>query len=222
MTIQEAIVHRHSIRKYKDEPLSEEHRNKLLEEISQCNTESGLHIQLITGQGDAFEGLLAHYGGFRNVHSYIALVGKNTPELDELCGYYGERIVLYAETLGLGTCWVGGTYRKNKARYVLEDGEKLCLVISVGYPAEEGHIHRNKKKEEISNITENSPAWFVQGVEYALLAPTAVNQQKFFLSYQEPVQVSISTKSGPFSKVDLGIVKYHFEIGAGSHFTWKE
>ena len=222
MTIQEAIMHRHSIRRYRDEPLSEEHRNNLLKEISLCNAESGLHIQLITNQEDAFKGLMAHYGGFRNVHNYIALVGKDTPELDELCGYYGERIVLYAETLGLGTCWVGGTYRKNKARYKLDDGEKLSLVISVGYPDEEGHVHRNKDIDKVSNVTADSPEWFVQGVKYALLAPTAVNQQKFYLKYLEPDQVNLTGKSGPFSKVDLGIVKYHFEIGAGSNFTWKE
>ncbi len=221
MTLEEAIMHRHSVRSYTAAPLQEEDRHKLEVLISQINEDSGLHIQLICGQTDAFKGLLAHYGGFRNVQNYIALIGPDTPDLEEKCGYYGEKIVLEAEMMGLGTCWVGGTYRKNKARYDLTEGEKCALIISVGYPAQEGRAHRSKKPEEVSNVTIESPAWFRKGVEYALLAPTAINQQKFYLELKDNNKVRITGKNGPFYQCDLGIVKYHFEIGAGEHFTWE-
>ena len=48
----------------------------------------------------------------------------------------------------------------------------------------------------------------------ALLAPTAINQQKFEIRLNEDDSVSFIDKGGIHSKTDLGIVKYHFEVGA--------
>ena len=57
------------------------------------------------------------------------------------------------------------------------------------------------------------PAWFKQGVKAALLAPTAMNQQKFRIILSSG-NVEIVSTGGFYSKVDLGIVKYHFELGS--------
>ena len=58
-------------------------------------------------------------------------------------------------------------------------------------------------------------------VACALLAPTAINQQKFKFSLHDGNKVSVKAGLGFYSKVDLGIVKYHFEIGAGvKNFEW--
>ena len=221
MTILEAVEKRHSVRSYKAEPLKEEDATQLKEWIKEINEESGLHIQLIENEPEAFTGLLAHYGGFKNVTSYIALVGKKTDDLDEKCGYYGEKLVLLAETIGLSTCWVGGTFKKGKAKYELNDGEKLSLVISIGYAQDEGKAHRSKTIQEVSKVDGDMPAWFEAGVVCALKAPTAINQQKFFFTLVGEDGVIAETKSGPYTKVDLGIAKYHFEIGAGKeNFRW--
>ena len=59
-----------------------------------------------------------------------------------------------------------------------------------------------------------------KGVEAALLAPTAVNQQKFYLTL-DGNKVKAKAGLGPCAKMDLGIVKYHFELGAGKeNFEW--
>ena len=59
------------------------------------------------------------------------------------------------------------------------------------------------------------PDWFKAGIEAALLAPTAVNQQKFTFTLDgDTPSVGVSA-NGPFVRLDLGIVKYHFELGSG-------
>ena len=215
MTLMEAITERRSIRKFEDRPIAPEHKEALAGKIKEINEKSGLHIQFIADRPEAFQSFLAHYGGFRNAANYIALVGKDTDALDETCGYYGEKLVLYAQMLGLSTCWVGGTFNKQKAFYEADAGEKLCLIIAIGYAAEKKGPHRSKRPEQVMEAAGDVPDWFLDGVRTALLAPTAVNQQKFTFVLKEDGTVEVKAGKGPFSRVDLGIVKYHFEIGAG-------
>ena len=144
-----AMVERHSVRSYTTQPITDPVKSQLQTFLKQCNQESGLHMQLILDEPQAFDGLLAHYGHFKNVRNYIALVGKKSDQLPEQCGYYGEKLVLFAQTLGLRTCWVGASYRKRKAAFQLEDGEKCCLVIAIGYGAEDGVPHRSKPLESV-------------------------------------------------------------------------
>lgn len=221
MTIMEAIEQRHSVRQYwEDRPLEPEQAAALREETDRCNRESGLHIQLVTGEPKAFSGRLAHYGKFSGVRNYFALIGKSGPALEETCGYYGERLVLEAQRLGLNTCWVGLTYSKVKTAYTLRAGEKLCAVIALGWGTTMGSPRKSKTPEQVSKTEGPAPEWFRRGVEAALLAPTAMNQQKFFLTLRGN-QVSARSGSGFYTKMDLGIVKYHFENGAGAErFQW--
>lgn len=221
MDITEAIKKRHSVRQYTARPLSENVISMLQEEISACNSESGLHIQLVTNEPKAFDGFMARYGKFSGVANYLAMVGKKDANLDEKCGYYGERIVLKAQQLGINTCWVAVTYSKVKSAYAVEKGEKLCLVIALGYGEIQGVPHKGKSLVEVSECSSDPPDWFKRGVEASLLAPTAMGQQKFKLILNGNT-VTAKPGSGLFTKIDLGIVKYHFEIAAGTeNFTWK-
>ena len=222
MDIKEAMKARHSVRQYKDEPISEEHIAELTDLIGRCNEESGLHMQLITDDPDCFDTFLAHYGKFKNAKNYIAVVGqKSMPDLEEKAGYYGQKIVLEAQRMGLNTCWAALTYRKIPGAFTVEKGEKLICVIALGYGKTQGKQHRSKPLSAVMEGNDH-PEWFVQGVECALLAPTAVNQQKFkFL--REGNRVEALAGRGSCAKIDLGIVKYHFEIGAGKeNFEWKQ
>ena len=227
MTIQEAIEARHSVRAYKDLPLSEEIVKLLEDELVKLNNEGQLHIQLICNEPKAFQGTMAKYGKFRNVNNYLVMAGKKAEDLDERVGYYGEQIVLLAQTLGLNTCWVGLSYRKVPEAYNVGKDEKLVCMIALGYGETQGVPHKIKTVEQVSNASDITPSWFKKGVEAALLAPTAVNQQKFSF---EHVGVKnnchlIRAKKGfsmiGYTKMDLGIAKYHFEIGAGEvNFEW--
>lgn len=194
--------------------------SELQTDIDACNRESGLHIQLVTNEPKAFDGFMAHYGKFSGVTNYIAMIGRKGAKLDELCGYYGERLVLRAQQLGLNTCWVAMTYSKIKTAFTVSPGEKLCVVIALGYGAVQGEAHKSKSVEEVSIVIGQMPEWFKSGIEAALLAPTAVNQQKFTFRLDGNI-VSVKAGIGFYTKIDLGIVKYHFELGADkANFRW--
>ena len=228
MTLQEAIEARHSVRAYKNQPLAEDVASILEQKIAAVNREGGLHIQLIQNEPKAFLGPFARYGKFRNVTNYLVMAGKKADDLDERIGYYGEQLVLLAQTLGLNTCWVGLSYTKIPGTYVLNEGETIQAYISIGYGESQGVSHKIKRIDQVSNVSDSTPEWFRRGVEAALLAPTAINQQKFSFEYlpAEDGQLPRVLAKRHFSLVgytqmDLGIAKYHFEIAAGKeNFQW--
>ena len=153
MDIREAIKARHSVRQYKDIEIDPALVEKLNEEIAKCNDESGLRIQLILNDPECFNTLMAHYGKFKNANNYIAIVGKKDLEdAEEKCGYYGERLVLLAQQLGLHTCWVAGSYGKGKCRADRAAGEKILCVISVGYGETEGVKHKSKPVSKLCDV----------------------------------------------------------------------
>jgi len=209
----DAIKERHSVRQYKNKLIEEEKRKALIELADQSNTESGLHIQIIFDEPKCFDSFMAHYGKFSGVSNYIALVGKKSDSLDETAGYYGEKLVLKAQELGLNTCWVAMTHGKSTAE--IKSGEKLACIIALGYGETQGVPHKNKALAEVCNCADNMPLWFADGMEAALLAPTATNQQKFYFELNGD-DVTLKVKgSGFYTKLDLGIVKCHFEMVSG-------
>ena len=235
MTLLEAIQSRHSVRKYIDKPIEEDLVSILQKKVNEVNAEGNLHIQLVTNEPKAFKGKMA-YGTFSGVSNYFAMVGKKADDLSERIGYYGEQLVLLAETLGLNTCWVGLTYNNIKEAYEKADDEKLCCMIALGYGDDPGRNLKRKTVEQVSNASDAStelstgatPKWFRDGVDAALLAPTAVNQQKFHFEYVSPhgdgvhrVKAEKRFSLIGYTKMDLGIAKYHFEVGAGKeNFEW--
>jgi hypothetical protein len=216
MEIREAIRARHSVRKYLDMPITGEMKEKLETLIRECNEESGLHIQLVLNDAECFRTLLAHYGWFENVNNYVAIVGsKELPDLEEKGGYYGQKIVLAAQQEGLNTCWVAGTYKKGKCRAEKAADEKIICVIAIGYGENQGTKHKSKPLAKLCSVKEEDmPGWFRNGVKGAMMAPTAMNQQKFTISLEEGEAV-ITAGRGPMTKIDLGIVKYNFEAASG-------
>ena len=227
MNLIEAIEARHSVRKYIVKPIPQEIIDTLQAKVEECNKLGNLHIQLVTNEPKAFKGKMA-YGTFSGVTNYFAMVGAKADDLAERIGYYGEQLVLLAQTLGLNTCWVGLTYNKVKEAYSVEDNEKLCCMIALGYGNEPGRTMKRKTVEQVSNVSDTTPKWFHDGVVAALLAPTAVNQQKFHFEYlgtQTDNIHRVKAEKGfsllGYTRIDLGIAKLHFEIGAGKeNFEW--
>ena len=220
MTLQEAITARHSVRKYIDKEIPADIVTALQDKIAEYNKVGNLNIQLVLNETRAFTGMLS-YGSFSGVRNYFVMVGKKGADLDERVGYYGEQLVLLAQTLGLNTCWVGLSYRKVPEAYNVGKDEKLACMIALGYGETQGVSHKIKTIEQVSNASDLTPAWFKRGVEAALLAPTAVNQQKFTFEY---VGVKdnwhiVKARKGfsiiGYTGIDLGIVKCHFMIAVG-------
>ena len=218
MDLLKAMYERHSVRRYTDEPLKTEHICALEKGIAEVNSESGLKFSLVTNEPEAFTGKMASYGHFSGCTDYIVAVGKKG--MDEEIGYYGEKLVLLAQSLGVNSCWVALTFNKKTVKSVVNKGEKFYIVISLGYGIHQGKPHKNKPLEELCSCDGDMPQWFLDGMKGVLTAPTAMNQQKFHFSLVDG-NVKAKALFGPYSKMDLGIAKYHFELGAGDHkFNW--
>ena len=210
---------RHSVRKYQDKKIPEDVRKLLDEYTAELNERGRLNMQIIYDEPECFNTRLAHYGRFEGCSNYIAIIGRPAEDLDERAGYYGEMLVLRAQELGLNTCWAALTHGKSKA--TIKPDEIEVILISLGYGKTQGVPSKNKPASSVSNLKSDSPEWFRRGVEAALLAPTAVNQQKFKLTLNGDKVTATHGRFGSCLKIDLGIVKCHFELAAGrENFDW--
>lgn len=213
MEILEIMQQRHSVRQYTDRAIEPEKRTVLDALTQEINRKAGLSVQIIYDDPKCFDSFMAHYGKFAGVRNYIALVGKKAPGLDETLGYYGEELVLKAQELGLNTCWVALTHGKSKA--AVGRGEKEVCLIALGYGVTQGVEHKSRPMQELCTYGEPMPEWFRCGMNAAMLAPTAMNQQKFRFELLPDGTVKAACGSGFYTKLDLGIVKYHFEAVTG-------
>lgn len=205
----EIIEQRHSVRQYTDKKIEAEKREIINELIANINRENGLHIQAFYDEPNCFDSKMAHYGKFENVNNYIALVGNKKDE--EKAGYYGEQIVLKCQKMGINSCWVALTHGKSKAQ--VDKGEKLFIIISLGYGVSQGVAHNSKPMEQLSKWDEEQE-WFERGMKAVSMAPTAMNQQKFLFELKDG-NVTAKPLMGFYTKIDLGIAKYHFEVASG-------
>lgn len=221
----EAVRRRYSRRSFLAAPITAADRSILTAAIERYNSVSGLSIQFIEDGSEAFKGIRRSYGLFHGVQSYFAMVGKTSdPDLKDKIGYYGELLVLEATKLGLGTCWVGGSYDKKKCPCRVTEGEELVCTIPVGKVEEQQSlrekvihraIHRSSKNAEDFYTTDAIvPAWFSAGVEAVRIAPSAVNAQPVRLTYKAGKVTIYVEDPGMARLIDLGIAKAHFEIGA--------
>ncbi len=220
MTIKQAILARHAVRRYTEREIAPEIREELAAEVLACNRDGGLHIQILYEEPEAFGSILTHYGMFSGVRNYIAMIGEKRSDLDERVGYYGERLVLKAQMLGLNTCWVAKTFGRRKCKAFVGEGEVLVCGIALGYGQTQGAPRKSKPMESLCEADPDMPDWFKAGMNAAMLAPTAMNQQRFFMQRRGNEVIARPTGEN-YAKIDLGIVKYHFEIGAGKdNFIW--
>ncbi|MCR5050047.1 MAG: nitroreductase [Paludibacteraceae bacterium] len=226
MTLEEAIIARHSVRDYQNRPVEAEKLSAIQKLIDTINQETGLNIQMVINNPVAFASGIVTYGKFHGVNNYLAMVGPKGRKSDESIGYYGEQIVLMMQTLGLNSCWVGQTFKNDKSAYQRTDKEELKCVIAFGYGATQGIQHPQKKTitdVAINKTNKPFPEWFERGINAALLAPTAVNQHKYEFVLHEENRVEAKTKFSwiGYTHIDLGIVKCHFELAAGKeNFKW--
>lgn len=228
-----AVFTRHSVRTYDRVPLHPEDRRVIQET---CDTPRafgrGARVVLLeTGAERVFAGPIV-----RGVPAFLAMVGDGAePHVEEALGYLGEYVILTATALGLGTCWVGGTYRSGEAAKMLGLGptERLYAVSPLGYGGEVGLVEKFLKmaarsasrKPLTALLTAASlplaagPPWAGSALEAARLAPSAVNRQPWrFTIRPDSVTVSVgaagSEARSVAKRLDCGIALLHLELGA--------
>ena len=229
MTLLEASAIRISRRAYIPEFICDEKKAALQKVIDNLCERSGLNIKLMENGEDCFS-LIKSYGMFSGVKSYFSLSGKaDDPLLHEKVGYFGEELVLEATRLGLGTCWVAGSYDKNSTAVKLAKGEILSCVISVGEIRKNENLKekvlsgiiktKRKTPAQMSRNYDSAPEWFKKGMECVANAPSARNTQLIVFEYTPDGVITENTGSWTSNKVDHGIAQYHFELGSGKKIT---
>lgn len=219
MNLKEAMQKRHMVRKYINKPISDELINKINERISMNNKKFNLSMKLMVNNNKGVSSIMKLIMA-KGVNNFIILAGDNSSNLDERLGYSGADIMLFAQTLGLNTWWVGGTFNRSVSQYV--DNKKVTGIIAIGYGESQGKPHKSKMVEDVSKYNGTEiPSWFISGVDGALLAPTALNKQDFMIIGNKN-KVKIECDNGIFTGSNVGLIKYHFELGAGKeNFKWE-
>ena len=218
MDLKEAMRQRHMVRRYTNRPIPVEIVKELDRYIAKMNQSYGLSVELKTEDSSAFHAVIKLVLA-KGVRNFFIMSGKDAPDLDERLGYCGAGLMLYAQTLGLNTWWVGGTFNRKRMEEI-SHGNRVAGVIAVGYGQTQGVPHKTKKPEQVGSYSGDVPEWFRQGIDAALLAPTALAKQAFMIKGSGN-KISIKCDNSIFSGVDTGLVKYHFELGAGKeNFEW--
>ena len=219
MDLKEAMQKRHMVRKYIDKSLPDDLINRINERISMNNEKHKLSMKLMINNNKGVNSIMKLIMA-KGVNNFIILAGDNSENLDERLGYSGADIMLYAQTLGLNTWWVGGTFNRSVSQYV--ENKKVTGIIAIGYGESQGKPHKSKMVEDVSKYNGTViPSWFISGVDGALLAPTALNKQDFMI-IGDGNKVKIECDNGIFTGSNVVLIKYHFELGAvKENFEWE-
>lgn len=224
----ETIRERHSVREYDGGPLARAEFDALIAVVGKCARESGLDIQLVGDNPEVFNAI-ARFGLIRECRTHVAFVVDDAKArgaaADEAIGYWGQKIVLAAQDMGLNTCWCALCSRK-KSRAVVAPGKKIRLIIAVGHGKTQGFSRKTKSVEALSSVEcAKVPAWFAAAMEAAQLAPTAMNNQNFKITLlSDGKTVCIDAPQSGLNVIDEGIVRCNFEIAAneaGADWRWE-
>lgn len=237
------LKQRHSVRSYSMEPLTGAAINALRSEVTYINThEAGLKFQLCLNDSAPFDGFARSYGAFRNVNNYMAaIIDPSFENAYERAGYFAEQFVIKCTELGLGTCFVGGTFSREHVNAKMEVFEKIPFVVSLGYPEVSkttligkmtkslAHLRKRSIRDfyegddfEYQNALAKFP-WLSTALEALKCAPSALNKQpvrlKMEIRESSPVIVAFSKGNNP---VDLGIAKYNMAAAVKGTWDWGE
>lgn len=224
----ETIRERHSVREYDGKPLSRAEFDALIAVVEECARESGLDIQLVGNNPEVFN-VIARFGLIRGCRTHVAFVVDDAKAgdvaADEAIGYWGQKIVLAAQDMGLNTCWCALCLRR-KSHAVVAPGKKIRLIIAVGHGKTQGFSRKTKSVEALSSVEcAKAPAWFAAAMEAAQLAPTAMNNQNFKITLlSDGKTVRIDAPQSGLNVIDEGIVRCNFEIAAneaGADWRWE-
>jgi nitroreductase len=229
------ISGRRSRRDYRQEPLPVEMKYTLKKTCRDFRPFEGIRAELLTENvSHIFNFIAASYGTIRGVQSLFAFIGDiKNPQVHAQLGFTGQGLVLEATALGLGTCWVTGTFRMSKLRQLipLEENERIMAVSPLGFatlhiPLRErimggmiNHAKRKPLRSLISGIKKKEwPDWMENALEAARLAPSAMNRQPWRF-HVEKDSITFYHQKGLLdrhtsSRLDCGIAMLNMEVAA--------
>ncbi len=211
-----ATGQRFSMRAYGGAPDEEE--LCALQKTAEFLSNSAVRIEIKQNE-NTFKPMLLGSGKIKGTNCYAAIIKKDGD--DARCGYIGEGLILESTALGLGTCWLGVSYKKSSVNRTVQlaKGEKLVCIIAIGKP---GESYVGRARKSLSELTELSqqqlvdlPEWQQYALSCARLAPSAVNAQpwRFWVEEGQLGIEKVGNNFG-FAAIDQGIAMLHMELGA--------
>lgn len=241
--INNIVKKRKSIRTYNTEEISSEIIGKLNHYINEINGpfKESITFKILDSKERLNGARLGTYGVINGTNKFIAAKAKEGQYSLEELGYEMESLVLYATSMGLGTCWVGGTFKKGQFAKAMEveEGEILPIILPIGYEREKKTLI-DKIMRLISKCEKRKP-WneifyfrdfscpltqyctldgFKDVLENVRLAPSAVNKQPWrivkngnkFCFYINEDKNDKKEGNYDIKRIDMGIAMCHFEL----------
>lgn len=242
LTPLEWLQQRHSVRAYSEDPVPPTLLNKLKATVTMINThQHGLKFQIITDDPEPMKSFSRSYGSFTNPRNYMAAVVDTAVEnVYERAGYFAEQFAVKAVEIGLGTCFVGGTFNSGKVKAQLRAGEKVAFIVLFGFPLGKEKIlarltvkmtHRKTKlPADFFKPTEDAAQAMSMfpdlklGLEGVACAPSALNKQpvRIFLKGEGENAVPCAgvEEETPGNLIDLGIAKFNYNYATATECSW--
>lgn len=214
----EAVQHRESCRSFSAAPTTAQW-NALLTAASTLAM-PGVRIALGMCENSLFQpAVTSLFVKFTNVQRFAAILSTDSqPRSVVNAGVSGEMFLLRAVELGLGGCWVSGTYRRGQVGLKLESNEKILALMPLGIPKTLPDLPIQRKRKDITAICPQfdvmAPA-LKEIAQYVQTSPSGMNMQPWRMKLINPTTATISVGSGA-QKLDLGIAMCHALLALGN------
>lgn len=243
--LEETIRKRKSVRNYENRQLSQEDKDRLISCIEElCKKESPfpahIRIQLLEAKPGTDTEKLGTYGVIRGATTFLGVTAENTETAPEAVGFTFEKLVLIATAMGLGTCWIAGTFNREQFMGAMDIGkdEIFPIVCPIGYPLDkktliDGLVRKVGKSDHRKDwsqlffdnefgkpLSEEKAGEYAFPLEMLRLAPSAVNRQPWRIVRTENAfhfyREANPKNKGTFDlqRLDVGIGACHFYLAA--------
>ncbi len=240
--LKEVVEKRYSVRTFNDRPIDPEVKEMVLQYAERLNNPLGPHIRVQWLEKETAQGgeKLGTYGIIKGAKNFLGVTVPNEPFAMEALGYEFEMLVLYATSLSLGTCWMGGTFDKNAftSALTIEKNELFPIISPIGYPTEkkrmgervfrrslnaDNRIPGEKlffKNDFATPMTDEDMGEYREALEMVRQAPSAVNAQPWRIVWKDGAfhffEKHTMKSEGPIDmqRIDLGIAACHFQLCA--------
>ena len=239
MTVMEAIRSRRSVRTFDGSTLRQEDANKIMDYARTVGNPYGLPIEwyLLDAEKDGLSSPV-----IVGTDTFIAGKMKRVPHAEEAFGFAFEKIVLFAQTIGVGTTWIGGTMNRSafEKAVALGPDEIMPCVSPLGYPANKMSLRESMMRKGVradsrldfgelffenapgTPLTPDKAGHLREVFEAVRLGPSAVNKQPWRIvlcgnraHFYEYKKNAMAADSMDMQKIDVGIALCHFEAVAG-------
>lgn len=213
-----AIPQRYSCRSYAGAPSTADWA--ALSYAAQRYALPGARLFLHNVSPDIFTGIVLGYGritGCTTIAVLAASIGEPRSRIH--AGILGEAFCLEATALGLGTCWVAGTYKRKQLDLPLRADETVLSIIALGVP--EKSAPESRKRKSLDRLCKGDirlwPEELRRVASAVQLAPSAINLQPWEMAYTGERFI---LDAPSMQQLDLGIAACHAELAMESPHTW--